>query len=143
MASLSTGYLEERTPLLIGVEGLGTPKTFGIQETTETPYSEVDGKDINETNHLHVPCVQYKGHKMMDSTMVNSTSQAKKKLIIACAICLFFLVGEFVGNSWVGVFKVPITLISFIVYIAYLDHFRRNCNVSIQAILHLNALFSY
>ena len=89
----------ERTPLLIGVEGLGTPGITNIQETRESVPDEKDG--VDDGAYLR-HCVVRHGHHLSDSTGLQHTRRAKRKLIIACVICLIFLVGEFVGEDFIN-----------------------------------------
>ena len=113
MSLISSEYSEERTPLLIGVEGLGTPD--GSYTVRDSPHNIVvvrDSPGLNNScnsnntevdagpNHIpsERPCIQYHGEHS-NSSMAKSTRQAKNKLIVACVICLVFLVGEFVGKS--------------------------------------------
>ena len=61
--------------------------------TIQAPLSEetsTDGK---------APCAKYGHEDFLTTSAAHSTQRAKRKLMIACIICLFFLIGEFVGRS--------------------------------------------
>ena len=92
MTSLPNHLYEERTPLLIGVEGLGSPQAV---------INEVDGRGIRENLIIGSPCIKHGlGSDYEDTVALQKTNRAKRKLIIACIICLIFLIGEFVGKVY-------------------------------------------
>lgn len=86
-----SSFSGERTPLLIGVEGLGSPQSvFTVPET--------DGKE-GQNLKIQGPCIKHShGADFVDTIAVQNTNRAKRKLVIACFICLIFLIGEFIGG---------------------------------------------
>lgn len=44
------------------------------------------------------PCAKYGTEEGLTNSAIQNSKRAKRKLIIACILCLFFLVGEFVGR---------------------------------------------
>lgn len=90
MTSLPNQFYGEATPLLIGVEGLGSPQAV---------INEEDGGGIRENLIIESPCIKHgQGSDYEDTIALQKTNRAKRKLIIACIICLIFLIGEFVGK---------------------------------------------
>lgn len=101
MTSLPNSFTSsgERTPLLVGVEGLGSPdiKHNHGHAHKDNAFSATEGAS-NDISFL-IPCSGKNGHDNMHrGAASHQTERAKRKLIVACIICLFFLIGEFVGG---------------------------------------------
>ena len=54
--------------------------------------------DISTTDTSSGPCSKYGNEDGMTTSAIHKSKRAKRKLIIACVICLFFLIGEFAGK---------------------------------------------
>ncbi|CAB3986478.1 zinc transporter 2 [Paramuricea clavata] len=50
------------------------------------------------TTESVTPCAKYGNEEDLTKSTIHNTRRARRKLIIACVICVFFLVGEFVGG---------------------------------------------
>ncbi len=83
---------DEKTPLLISNEHHHTPPI-----TVQTPPSNEPG---TLTTDGKAPCAKYGNEENLTSSSTHNTQRAKRKLIIACILCVLFLVGEFVGRSY-------------------------------------------
>ena len=44
------------------------------------------------------PCAKYGNGEDLTSSTAHSAQRAKRKLMIACVLCVFFLIAEFVGE---------------------------------------------
>jgi hypothetical protein len=79
---------DKHTPISIQSE----PRNDTIQSESHEPGKE-NGKTASESV---APCAKY-GDDNNRSTSPN-TKRAKRKLTIACILCLFFLLTEFIGG---------------------------------------------
>ena len=86
---------EEKTPLLAN-NHRGHHHDHTIQEGRVSicrPRSDISTTDTNSG-----PCSKYGNEDGMTTSAIHNSKRAKRKLIIACVICLFFLIGEFAGK---------------------------------------------
>lgn len=65
-----------------------------VQEAQEIPKKDI-GSSASESV---APCAQYGNEEGLSSDAQQKTRTARRKLMIACAICLIFLVAEFIGK---------------------------------------------
>ena len=87
---------DEKTPLLANNDHLHPPQIASIQSSRRNICRP--GNEISTTDTSIGPCAKYGNEDDLTNSAIQKSKRAKRKLIIACIICLFFLIGEFVGE---------------------------------------------
>jgi hypothetical protein len=82
---------KETIPLITKEKNKGTPFTI------QTPPSKDSGSSTTNTG---APCAKYGNEEDPASSSMKKTQRAKRKLIIACILCVLFLIAELVGRSY-------------------------------------------
>jgi hypothetical protein len=81
----------EKTPLL----------NSDIHESPPITIRSDSRNDPGTSTEGVAPCAKYGNQEDLAKSTIHNTKRARRKLIIACVICVFFLVGEFVGGLYI------------------------------------------
>ncbi|XP_028405001.1 zinc transporter 2-like [Dendronephthya gigantea] len=98
----SSPTLDEKTPLLTSDDHCHQHDHAKEPNISVQNHRESVCRPRNETASSTVdniaPCAKYGNEEDLTKSAIQNSKRAKRKLIIACVLCLFFLVGEFVGG---------------------------------------------
>ena len=95
MSTLPININDEKAPLLPNNDHLQVPTTTDKNHRGSICHPR---NDTSPTDTSVGPCAKYGHEDDLTASAIHNTKRAKRKLIIACCLCLIFLIVEFVGE---------------------------------------------